>query len=248
MAAKAPHAPPTALLELLDGAEGWGVRLAVIDSGRDPEWKDPRVVPGISLVGDEGFTLAPSEDDHDRIGQGTAISELIVRFAPGVEIVPIRIFAGRLETSPEVLLAALERALDLEVDIVNLSLGTLREGAAESLYQACERATSAGILLISALHRHVGWSFPAAFDNVLGVGAGRFDSPWRFELHPSETAECLAAGEHTVRWLGGEERRVFASSFAAPVVSALAARFREQQPEAGLGDLRRLLARVSSLG
>lgn len=219
----------------LGDATGLGVRVAVIDSGCDAAWHDPRILPGVSLV-------EASAGTADRIGHGTACCDIILGMAPGVEIVPLRIFGERLETSPGTLVAALELALESGTQIVNLSLGTQREDAVKPLYRVCEAARDAGVIVVSAVHFGSGWSYPAVFENVLGVAAERFASVFDYEYLDGEAAECRAQGDREVRGLDDERRRGYGTSYAAPHVTALAALFRERFPGAGLDRVRRLLA------
>lgn len=233
---------PAWVREDLAGASGRDVRVAVIDSGRDPAWEEKRIRPGVGLVDAENdFLLSRSADDHDRIGHGSACCEIILGLAPGVEIIPVRIFGHRLETSPEVLVAALEWAVGERVDLINLSLGTFLKSALYPLYEACEQARKEGVLVVSAVHTVEGWSYPAVFDNVLGVQAGRFGNVFDFDYRPEEAAECLAQGERRVRWLGGKKQQGFGSSFAAPHISAIVALLLERFPGSDLDQVRKLL-------
>lgn len=233
---------PERLERQLGGATGSGVRVAVIDSGRDPAWSDPRIRPGIGLV--DGLELHRSEDDRDRVGHGTACIDIILGLAPEVEILPLRVFESRLETSPEVIVAALDHAVEEGAGVINLSLGCLLDRAVRPLYLACERARQAGAVVVSAVHPGEGWSYPAIFDNTLGVAAGRFAGIYDFEYFPDDGVECRAQGERRVRWLG-EPRRVYGSSFAAPHISALVALLKERTPDNDLEQIRASLARLA---
>ena len=191
------RSPPAWVRRDLGGATGRGVRVAVIDSGRDPEWSDPRIQPGIGLVDPSSqLELARSDDDHDRIGHGTACCDILLSMAPGITIVPIRVFGDRLETSPELIVAALDWAAEQRAKIVNLSLGTHLKSALEPLYLACERARERGVLVVSAVSMSQGWSYPAIFDNVLSVQAGSFAfaSRPRFALRKSSPAGAHSKG------------------------------------------------------
>ncbi len=91
---------------------GKGVVVAVIDSGWDRSSSNPRVARGVGFVNpDDDLSLRPTEDDHDRLGHGTACANLILDVAPDVEIVPVRVFGHRLETSPAVVEAAMDWAM-----------------------------------------------------------------------------------------------------------------------------------------
>lgn len=240
----APAAKPAWLRDVLGDVTGRGVSVGLVDSGRDPDWEEPRIQPGWGLVGRE-LDLVESSDDRDRLGHGTAAADVLLRLAPGVEIHPLRVFGDRLETSPEVVEAALDRAVDRELSIVNLSLGTTRESAAPRFEAACARAHGAGMAVVAAAPRGPGPRYPASLPTVLGVTAGRFASPYDLRHRPDHAVAWQAQGEARVRWLGGELRRVHASSLAAPHLTALAALLLERFPGAGPDDLRRLLVSLA---
>ncbi len=230
----------------LGDATGRGVRIAVIDSGRDPRWKDRRILPGVGLATPERpFEFFRSEDDADRLGHGTACIDVILGLAPGVEIFPIRVFGNRLETSPDLLLRALEAALEAQAQIVNLSLGTQVRKAHNSLFEATKVTDSFGMLMVAALPEPSAPSFPGSFPHVLGVASGRFPNVFDYLYRQEGPAECMAPGEREVRWLGGERRISAGSSLAAPHISALLALFLETHPGADQAAAREFLGLYS---
>ena len=240
-------AVPAWVRDELGGATGRGVRVAVIDSGWDRTLPDPRVLPGTSFVDPtDDFAMARSDDDHDVLGHGTACADLVLRIAPDAEVVPVKVFGGVLETSPGTLHAALLWAQEAGARVINVSLGTRLEGTLHPLYAACEKARRAGIVVVAAGSNAADWSYPAIFENVIGVAAGRFDSPFAFRFRPEDAMECEAWGvEQPVLWTGGRRVVKHGTSFAAPNVSGIVALILERHPRATLEDVRELLARFA---
>jgi len=75
------------------------------------------------------------------------------------------------------------------------------------------------------------WSYPAIFENVIGVGIGNFQNPLYYQYRSNHAIECLAKGHYQkVLWLNGKRRRVSGTSFAAPNVTGIISLFREQYP------------------
>jgi subtilisin family serine protease len=226
---------------------GKGLRVCVIDSGWDRECDDPRVQPGIGLVDpQDDLAMARTDDDHDRLGHGTACIHQILRIAPDVEVIPVRVFGRILETSPGTLQAGILYAIEQGVDVVNLSLGTQLEGTLHPLYAACEKARRMGMIVVAAGHNARDWSYPAIFENVIGVSAARFDSPWEYRYLPDEATECEAWGvEQPVTWLKGEETVKHGTSFAAPNITGIICLLLERHPGATLEEIRELLAKYA---
>jgi hypothetical protein len=113
------------------------VTVGVIDSGWDRSIDDPRVRTGVGFVGaGDELAVCRSADDQDRIGHGTAAADIVLQVAPGATVVPLRVFGRELETSPAVIIAALDWAVAHGIGAVNLSLGTARADAVAPLYRA----------------------------------------------------------------------------------------------------------------
>ena len=239
--------PPAWVLDELGRPTGRGIRIAVIDSGWDRSRDDARVLPGIGLVDPaDDLAMKRTDDDHDRIGHGTACVDLILRIAPDAQVIPIRVFGNELETSPGTLQAGILYALEQGVQIVNLSLGTTLEGTLHPLYAACEKARRGGTIVVAAGHNSRSWSYPAIFENVIGVSADRFRSPYEYRYRPDEAMECEAWGvEQPVLWLGGQRVVKHGTSFAAPNITGIVALLLERHPGATLEEVRELLARYA---
>jgi subtilisin family serine protease len=240
-------APPAWVREELGGATGRGIRVAVVDSGWDRSIGDDRVLPGVGFVDpDDDFALARNDDDQDVLGHGTACADVILSVAPDARIVPVKVFGKVLETSPGTLRAALLWAIEEGVQVINVSLGTRLEGTLHPLYHACEMARQAGIIIVAAGHNANDWSYPAIFENVIGVSAAKFDSPYHFRYRPEHAMECEAWGvERPVLWIGGERVVRHGTSFAAPSVAGIVAMILERHPGATLEQVREMLSRFA---
>ena len=242
--------PPAWVRDELGGAKGRGIRVAVVDSGWDRSLDEPRVLPGTGFVDPEDdFALARNDDDHDVLGHGTACADLILAIAPDARVVPVKVFGKVLETSPGTLHAALLWAIDAGVQVINVSLGTRLEGTLHPLYAACEKARRAGIIVVAAGHNANDWSYPAIFENVIGVSAGKFESPYHFNYRPEHAMECQAWGvEQPVLWIGGQRLVKHGTSFAAPNVAGIVALILESHPHATLENVRDMLSRFALPG
>lgn len=243
-------APPEWVRGELGGATGTGIRVAVLDSGWDRSVDDPRVLPGTGFVDpDDDFALARNDDDQDVLGHGTACADVILGVAPDARIIPVKVFGNKLETSPGTLQAALHWAIEAGVQVINVSLGTRLEDWLHRLYHTCEMARRQGIIVVAAGHNGNDWSYPAIFENVIGVSAARFDSPYHFHYRAEHAMECVGWGvERPVLWVGGQRVVRHGTSFAAPGVAGIVALILERHPQAKLEDVREMLARFALPG
>jgi subtilisin family serine protease len=200
------------------------VRVGILDSGWTARVPDARVVHGRGFVmHDDPFRVAYSLDHTDRIGHGTSCSRVILEIAESALVTPLRVFGSRLETSPAVLLAALDWCLTQRFDVLNLSLSTDREDSRDSLYVACESLRRAGTTIVAAARNGFDDGYPAVFDNVLGVtmlgSASGVASSASTRLDFTVKSEWVRATAAVDMPLRGAR-----SSFAAAFVSGHAAR------------------------
>ena len=221
---------------------GEGVKVAIIDSGIDRSHEMlQRGTAGICFEFSEGNVLT-SEDYRDSSGHGTAVASIIKKKAPGTELHIIRIFDQSLIVEQKILLESIRWAIDQNVDIINLSLGTTDAQVKQALLDICQVATKKGIAIVAAEHNSGQESYPAYFSNVIGVKAGEIKGRYNYLFRRGESVECIAPGTtQRVLWAGGREHIVEGSSFAAPHITGIIALIRQAFPKANLNEIRHIL-------
>jgi len=211
---------------------GRGVKVAVIDSGVHPEHPHIRadcLLPGAAFLKD-GSELTGADATRDRLGHGTAITAAIQEKAPDAQIIPLRVFHDSLKTSARALAAAIDHALHLQADVINLSLGTINPAHRELFAGLVVRAEAQGSLIVAAREAHGTPCWPGALDGVLGVGLD-WDVPresWRIEA-----GVFFASG--FPRPIPGvpQSRNLYGISFATAQASGFAACVAERLRAAG---------------
>ncbi len=220
-------------------ARGRDVRVAVVDSGWPADVTHPQILP---------MADAPGSESGDRVGHGTLCALRVLQVAPGAQVVPVRVFHNRLETSVPELCQGIEAAVEFGARIVNLSLATRREDALRPLYQRCEDARRRGVIVVAAAHNMGGRAFPAYLEPALSVGAGPQTHLLDFTFEPDEVIECTTASSGVpIAGVDGRPICRHGSSIAAATLSGIVARVLE----IGAGDLdevRIWLARVARPG
>jgi len=155
------------------GLNGYGIRVAVIDTGIDYTHPDLggcfgpgcRVAKGYDLVGDayDGTNdPVPDPDPMDCNGHGTHVSGIVganghgqaghvTGVAPGVTLHMYRVFGCTGSTSEDNIVAALEMALSDGTDIVSMSLSSAYNDWAEApTAAASDRLVRKGIVVVAA--------------------------------------------------------------------------------------------------
>lgn len=147
------------------------VRVVLIDSGVNAAHPHIRELGEVhaALAVDESGLLAPCEEQVDSLGHGTAAAAAILDLAPGTELHSIQIFRDQPNCPFEVVIEALERALDLEPAFINLSLGTTRQEWRGELETPITLARSAGVTILSPAAHGGLPSLPGCLPGVTGV-------------------------------------------------------------------------------
>jgi subtilisin family serine protease len=152
---------------------GHGVRVAVVDSGLAAGHQDLKgvVKGGYDVIGQNQQTW-----DRDEIGHGSHCAGIIAGLdngkgirgiAPDAEVFAIKVFPdGRFSH----LIEALDRCIELQVDIVNLSFGSNQRS--ELLDDKIREAKELGVACVVAAGSSSGpVQFPASSPHVLAVAA-----------------------------------------------------------------------------
>lgn len=235
----------SSILESLGDYDGSGVRVAIIDTGveHDHPWVGGKLTEsyGVRLFEDGRADIEPCEP-LDVCGHGTAAAGQVRRIAPGAELVSIRVLSESREGSSEALVSALQWVAEQRVDIVNMSLSTLRLALALRIGHAVDDLYAQHVPCICAKgYQQDGRDYPTSFGASIGVTYDALQ-PAELRYREGEMVEFVAAGvDSVVAWQNGSTRKVTGSSYATPLVSGLAARLLSARPGLSVFEFKTLL-------
>ncbi len=216
---------------------GKGIKVAIIDSGLDKCHYLPNIVSSKDFT-ITSITYKADEICKDKIGHGTACAGIISEKAPESELLIIKIFDLELIASYKLLLNSLNYAIEEGVHIINLSLGVYEDfNKVKKLYDICQYAYDKNIIIVSAATNLEGkYSYPANFDNVLGVTSGKIDCKYGYNFRQNNSVELIAKGDwQRVNWLMGKSVFRSGSSLAAShitgIISLVLQAFPNSDPE-----------------
>ncbi|MEO7101384.1 MAG: S8 family serine peptidase [Luteolibacter sp.] len=199
---------------------GAGVRIAVIDSG---------VVPHPDLPGlTDSIAITPFPQDLSRTaGHGTAVASLIAGnnpmapgIAPAAELVSIRVGNESGKADSFALAAGIIAALDANVQLINISMGTTENNPL--IEDAVLLARDQGVLIVAASgnSEQADACFPAAYPSVISVGAvdarGVHLDFSNYGTYLSVTAPGYAIN---AAWPGDRYAKISGTSASAPIVT-----------------------------
>lgn len=105
---------------------------------------------------------------------GTEIIKVLLKEAPDIKILSIRILQVDNRCMLSAVIQALEFCIEQNVDVINLSLGSCSSTSSglKELKDVCDQAVNKGIVIFAADNNRIGKkSYPANFPNVIGVTA-----------------------------------------------------------------------------
>ncbi|HPZ07852.1 MAG TPA: S8 family serine peptidase [Candidatus Eremiobacteraeota bacterium] len=216
------------------GSTGKGIRVAIVDSGIDvshPSLKDS--VKGgveISIDNNKKIHISTPEVISDNFGHGTACAGIVRKIAPQSELYSVKVTASG-KGKGEAFLAGLKWAIDNDMNVINLSLGTTNRIYTGRFFKLLEDAYYKGNIIVTAANNLPSLSLPSVFSSVIAVSYDDFKDEFSFQYHPNSKIEFDAPGIYVkAPWPGGGYRKMTGTSFAAPHISGLVALILSKHP------------------
>lgn len=226
----------TTKMEPFAGFSGRGVRVAIIDSGVNPA--HPHVA---GLAG--GICLNPNGASYeDDAGHGTAVAGAIREKAPEALLYAVKVFDQRLRTKVEIILQALDWAIENQMQVVNLSLGTTNPAHRARFEQIIARALDRNLVLVAAHEMNEQPALPGVLPGVLPVGLD-WDCPRESYRAVTKEAQTVFLASGYPRPIPGLplQQNLNGISFAVANMTGLVVRAKQAYPEAPLPEIVRLL-------
>jgi len=214
------------------GSTGKGVKVAILDSGVDASHPAVGPISGYVTVsqGLDGFDYG-SEPHNDDYGHGTACAGIIRRVAPECDIYSVKVLGPNLLGQGMVFAAGLRWAIDNQMNVVNLSLGTTKKDFYALLHELADMAYFHNTALVTAANNMTLPSFPSTYAAVISVASHEVDDPYLFYYNPSPPVEFGAPGIGVrVPWVKGQWIRGTGNSYAAPHITGLVAKILGKHP------------------
>lgn len=163
------------------GLDGSGIRVAIMDTGVDIDHPDfggsgvpgttpfptARIVAGYDFVGDAfnadptsaGYNPVPAPNDvpDDCNGHGTHVAGIVgadgtvTGVAPKVSLGAYRVFGCEGSTTADIMLLAMERAFDDEMDVLNMSIGAAYQWPEYPTARAASRLVDRGMVVVASI-------------------------------------------------------------------------------------------------
>jgi subtilisin len=211
-------------------ATGKGVRIAVLDSGRNPAFpklneKNGQVFDCTIRAQKLNLAPLPEHENTDRCNHGSVVETCLRNVAPHAHIDHYRILDADCRTESELLCSVLEHVVRNGYHVINLSLGTRNEKHLARLVSILKSAYENDVVLVASASNIGASVYPAKFPYCLSVVASPAKHPLYLVFTPRSVIEYSAWGVNVpVEGPGDETLWVTGSSYAAAHITGMAAR------------------------
>lgn len=208
-------------------ARGAGVKVAIIDTGIDLEHSalKPNIAGNYNAQD-------PSKSGNDDNGHGTHVAGTVaavfkekgvVGVAPEAKLYAVKVLDADGFGDYSDVIAGIDWTVQNGMQLANMSLGA--DAGSDSLREAVEKASSAGVTLVAAAGNSGGAvSFPGAYPQVLAVSAlDESDQVTGWSSRGPEVDFIAPGNNIQSTYIGGVYLFLSGTSMAAPHVTGLAA-------------------------
>lgn len=233
------------------------VKVAVVDTGAD--YNHPALKGKIDTVDGYNFVNNTTNAMDDN-GHGTHLSGIITTNTPinsksnttgllgidgnlDVQIIPVKVLDSSGSGDSDIIAKGIKWAADKDADIINLSLGM--KGSIPEIDSAIQYATDKGSLVVVAAGNDdadcTDYS-PASNSNVYTVSALNMYNRKAYYSNYGSKVEASAPGDDILSTVpNGKYEFMSGTSMATPIVSAVAAMIKAQNPKLTPAEIKQIL-------
>lgn len=221
------------------------IKIAIVDSGVER----PELFEGAAVENDNKGDYYITDDIYDNNGHGTIVTNMIQTLNAQVDLFVMKIFSDEDEVDCSKLIFALKYLREVvKPQIVHLSLGISFCNNINGLKVECDQLHNDGTIIICAYDNNGSLSYPAMFNNVIGVESHRdinkIDEYYMLENSPINIAAIGCA--QRLLGKGMQYYDVVGSSFSAPYITAKVSDLLVTNPQASFDDVILLLKNNAS--
>lgn len=224
------------------------IKVAIVDTGIDKEhdYLKANIIGGIALESKDDYIII-SENYKDENGHGTSCASIIKNEFENVELFVVKALDKQGKTNIQVLEEALKYLLSVDVKIINLSLSVMESELVQDLYKVCEELKNQGKIIICSVANDEEYSYPAKFDNVIGVRGFILENDNAFWYNKDYDIECIMDNNSYLTCDISNSYKLFGkcNSQAAAKLTGKIANILSTRPSIKRDDLNTILSKIA---
>lgn len=200
------------------------IKIAVIDDGiNEKVYNTP--IQGRNVVIHEDLTIV-ERNNYDAFldSHGTICAAIIHKYTSNIELTSVKILNDITgKAIKDQLIKSLYWCAENNINIANLSIGTIDFRDFEEIRDCLEEVTRRGLIIVAACNNRNVFTYPACHKKVIGVKCNRSYLNDQYSMNHDILMgiEFLASGNHSlVNRLGDTLSTIATNSYAAPLITA----------------------------
>lgn len=204
------------------------IAAVIIDSGlSDSEDLRKNCIGGCSIMKDTNDSDKIRIDNNytDTLGHGTAVADALLKSAADIQVFCIKIYQDVLESDSNILIYAMNYIFDNDIycDILLISSGITYIGEYYSMQDIVKKLRAKGTIIISAYDNDGTISYPAAFEEVIGVGISQNVNVIPQVIYDNMVNVEMPNKYYRLKWVKPSSIIISGSSFATGRVASIVA-------------------------
>lgn len=221
------------------------ITVAIIDDGIGVGLYDTdNIVNSIEITSD---LIVENVDKHNlfNASHGTICAAIVKKYYPSAVLTSIKVLNDKShKCMMKQLIKAIEWCIDNDIQVVNLSLGSIDYRDFKIMRETINRAYSRGLIIVAACNNKDIFTYPASFANVIGVKCCKVNAlqegEYVFNLYPIDGIEITCCSEHALLKNDGDlEITKRCNSYAAPMITAEVCKIINKFPNITLKEIKR---------
>lgn len=173
------------------------------------------------------------EDFESAVGlsHGTLCSLIIEKYGFYDQIIGIKVLNSKGQGDIDDLIIALKWCLNKNIDIINLSLGSVEHNDFNKIKKICDKLSLEGKIIVAAKSNDDQFTAPACFDSVIGVKCFKKNNLKKLRniKYASDGINYEARGSHCIKLKdGGCIQTEKCNSFACAYVTSVFSRKKKE--------------------
>lgn len=226
------------------------IHIAIIDDGVNERYFNTSLIYNLEVTEDLEI-INRIDYNKEKKNHATTCAGIIKKYVScNIQLSSIKVLSKYGDGKLNKLLTAMEWCIENDIDIINLSMGTVCYQDKKSIKDVIYKAFKKGIIIIAANKNDRIITYPAVFMNTIGVKCSITNDLEEGEYiynHESEDGvHIIACGSHMLKnHLSIEKKVQNCNSFATPMITAFVADYLATNPNADLNSIKEYLYKSS---
>lgn len=237
-------------MTLVEKSSWQPIHVAVIDDGINEKLYNTLYLENNIEITSELSISKRINYNSASISHGTMCAAIIQKYSSCKNLSSVKILNEKAKGSKKQLIKAIEWCIKKNINLINLSLGSIDYRDCLDIKNIVNLAYKKGIIIVAACSNKGIFTYPASLSNLIGVKCDKRNilkfNEYNYNAYAMDGIEITANSQHElIDFMGDKINTCISNSFAAPVITALVYKIMTEFPSITLEDIKEKL-RINS--